>query len=175
MESKIKDLKLEKLDLQFTLVTEKLSEANKLRRILLQEIETFAIEYVTFFENSSSRYDEVISLRLAQCVIDHEKIDLNAESIQGDLEVTGPALVTTSDIKVIPFTFETPIVQLANEQKLHCKVVAKKGTGKIHVKWRPVANISFKEHQDGFKFYVRLIGMMSHERLLRMALELLNS
>lgn len=167
------DISNRNLDLRFLFLTNDIKEANKLRRIFLNEIETFAIEYVSFYENISSRYDEIIALRLAQLVIDHNKIDFTLEKLEGNLEKEGPSIVKSSDIKGIPFTYETPILELASNEKISCFMIAKKGRSKTHVKWRPVANVSFTQEEKGFRFYIRLLGMLEPETLIRKAVELL--
>ncbi|MDZ7375693.1 MAG: hypothetical protein ONB13_03645, partial [candidate division KSB1 bacterium] len=52
--------------------------------------------------------------------------------------------------KGIPFTYETPILELASNEKISCFMIAKKGRSKTHVKWRPVANVSFTQEEKGF-------------------------
>lgn len=149
-------------------LTKDITEANLLRRSILSEIETYAIDIVIFYINTSSRHDEIIALRLGQLVIDHEKYEHNETPIR--INVKGPKEFSTKDIK-LPFKYETPIMVLREGETIICDVIVKKGQGKQHVKWRPVSTVSIKEVDEGFKFTIKGIGMMSGDKILLKGLE----
>lgn len=137
---------------------------NVLRRSILTEIETFSIDIVTFHENTSPRLDEVLALRLGQCVIDNTRYD-KGQDFKTTIDVKGPANVTTDDIPGIPFKYRTPIVTLRGDQRLLAEVIVRKGTGRDHVKWRPVASLSLENGEGYTILNFKNIGMLSNKEI----------
>ena len=128
--------------------------ANTIRRLVLGEVPTLAVEDVEIKENSSTLYDEVIALRLGLCPI---KTDLKSYNFKTnckcegegcarcELKLTlkgskkGYVLVTdanSSDPKC-KFVHAMPVVKLIPKQKLELQMTAILGRGKEHVKWSP--------------------------------------
>lgn len=138
------------------------SEANLLKRSILSEIETYAIDIVTFQTNTSPRHDEIIALRLGQLVIDHSQFVAPEEgNFRTHIEVEGPGIFTTDDIPGLPFKYKTPIATLRSGQSIICDVIVRKGQGKQHVKWRPVSKVTLTEVDGGYKVTIKDIGMLS--------------
>lgn len=128
-----------------------LTHANLLRRAILSEIETYAIEYVIFQTNTSSRHDEVIALKLGQLVIDHSKF--NDSQLRYKIDVGSDdemTKFTSDDIIGLPITYRTPIATLLAGQHIKCEVIITKGQAKTHVKWRPVGLVAITEIRDGY-------------------------
>lgn len=128
--------------------------ANALRRTILDEVPTMAIDEVEIRKNSSVLYDEMIALRMGLLALktDLKSYSLVKESKAGkgspDTEVTltlkakGPKLVKASDIKtkdpaVVPIHLDTPIVNLLEGQELEIIAKAVLGQGRDHAKWQP--------------------------------------
>lgn len=131
--------------------TNDLTHVNLLRRAILSEIETYAIEYVIFHINTSSRHDETLALRLGQLVIDHSKFD--SSNLRYNIDVGSedePVDFTSDDIKGLPITFLTPIAVLMAGQRVKCEVIITKGQAKDHVKWRPVSLVAITEINNGY-------------------------
>lgn len=131
--------------------TNDLTHVNLLRRAILSEIETYAIEYVIFHTNTSSRHDEILALRLGQLVIDHSRFDNS--KLRYTIEVGSedePVEFTSDDIKGLPITYPTPIAILMAGQRVKCEIIIAKGQAKDHAKWRPVSLISINEIKDGY-------------------------
>jgi len=128
--------------------------ANALRRTILADVPTFAIDEVEFFENDSALFDEIVAHRLAMVPLTtpHERFSLDALELDDhvvtlSLEVEGPGMVYSGDLKsddegVKPANPNVPIVKLAEGQKLTLNAYAKLGRGRDHAKWQP-----------GFVFY----------------------
>lgn len=143
-------------------LTKDIAEANMLRRAILSEIDTYAIDIVIFQTNTSPRHDEIIALRLGQVVIDHSRFVPPEEgNFKTHIDVQGPKEFTTNDIPELPFKYMTPIATLKAGQRIICDVIVKQGQGKQHVKWRPVSTVTLNEVDEGYKITVKDIGMLS--------------
>jgi len=131
------------------------SFANAIRRIIVDEVPTLAIEDIEFRKNSSILYDEIVAQRLGMVPL---KTDLKSYNIPAEctckgegcakcqvkmvLKAKGPATVYASDLKikdpkVKPIYPEMPIVKLLKNQELEIEAVAVMGQGKMHAKWSP--------------------------------------
>lgn len=143
-------------------LTTDVSEANLLKRAILSEIETYAIDIVTFQTNTSPRHDEIIALRLGQLVIDYSQFAPPEEgNFKTHIDFQGPGVFTTDNIPGLPFKYRTPIATLKAGQRIVCDVVVRKGQGKQHVKWRPVSKVILTEVDNGYKITIKEIGMLS--------------
>ena len=129
--------------------------ANTLRRLIIEEVPTLAIEDVTFQKNSSALYDEMIALRLGLMPL---KTDLKSYNLpdkckcKGEgcarcqlnmsLSAKGPEMIYSKEIKsqdpkVKPVHNDIPIIELLKNQKVELEAVATLGRGKDHSKWSP--------------------------------------
>ena len=129
--------------------------ANAIRRTILEDVPTMAIEDVELRKNSSILYDEMVAHRmgLIPLTTDLKSYNLPAEckcekqgcaSCQAKLtlKAEGPCTVYASDFKsndpgVKPAYPEMPIAKLLKGQKLEVEATAVLGTGKEHSKWAP--------------------------------------
>ena len=129
--------------------------ANAIRRTILEDVPTLAIEDVEFRKNSSVLYDEMAAHRmgLIPLTTDLKSYNLPAEckcekqgcascQVKLTLKAEGPCTVYASDLKsndpgVKPAYPEMPIVKLLKGQKLEVEATAILGTGKEHSKWAP--------------------------------------
>ena len=128
--------------------------ANALRRIMMVEVPTLAIEDVYFRENDSVMFDEVIAHRLGLIPLKFNPETLNFRedcSCEGEgcpncqvvfeLEKEGPCMVYSKDLKssseeVHPLYDNIPIVKLEKGQRLSLEAIAILGRGKDHIKWK---------------------------------------
>lgn len=117
--------------------------ANALRRIIMTEVPTIAIEDVTFAKNSSILYDEMIAHRLGLVVLKTDLKSMDEKTkIIFTLKSKGNGYVYASDLKTTdkkcdPVYPKTPIAKLVDKQELEFEAVAILGTGNEHMKWSP--------------------------------------
>ncbi len=144
----------EKLNASFILRKADPVIANTLRRLMIEEVPTMAIEDVELVKNSSILYDEIIAHRMGLLPI---KTDLKSYFIRDECKCDGKGcarctlqmtlksksgMVYASDIKskdpnVVPVYPKTPIVKLLKGQEIEVLATAQLGKGKDHVKWAP--------------------------------------
>jgi len=135
--------------------------ANTLRRIIIAEVPTMAIDEVVIIENSSVLHDEILALRLGLIPL---KTDLDAYNLPEECECKsefGCSLCRTTltldvqaedevktvysgdlipeDPKIKPVSDMIPIVKLAPGQRVRLEAYARLGRGKDHAKWQPVS------------------------------------
>jgi len=123
--------------------------ANALRRTILAEVPTFAVDEVEFFDNDSALFDEIIAHRLAMIPLTTpverfslDSLELDDHTVTLSLEAEGPGMVYSGDLKsddegIKPATPDIPIVKLAEGQRLTLNAYARLGRGKDHAKWQP--------------------------------------
>lgn len=123
---------------------------NSLRRAVMEDTPTLAIEDVTIHENSSALVDEFLAHRLALLPV---KTDLKTykkgDKVKFVLDKEGPATVYSKDMKCTDPKIEIsskkiPLTKLKKDQRIKLEAVALMGTGKEHAKWQP-AIISYNQ------------------------------
>ncbi len=152
---KINVLSVNSSEIKFIVEGIKADFAGELRRIMLSELPTMAIEWVDFTKNDSALPDEVVANRLGQIPFTFDKRAYNLPSeckckgkgcsrcqIKMSLKKKGPDMVYASDIKsnakdVKPVFERVPIVEIFDGQELEFNAIAQLGKGKEHVKWQP--------------------------------------
>ena len=155
--------------------------ANALRRVLLSEIPTLAIEDVNILKNNSVLYDEVLALRLGLIPI---KADPDAYMGREDFQVAfvlkgqGPATLYSRDLQpsdptIVPAFPSIPIVKLVEGQEVELEAIAKVGTAKEHAKWQAAHAYYRQVAEDEFEFYVESFGQMPLSKLLEIAADIL--
>jgi len=169
--SQITNLRVDRNNITAHFDTDDVHRVNMLRRSMLTEIETYAIDEVTFHINTSARVDEIIALRLGQLVIDHYRFQAPDEGdFKTRIDVQGPLLFTSDHIPGIPFTYTTPIAELKDDQRILCDVVVKLGTADIHAKWCPISKFSYKRLERGFDITIKSVGMLPPEVIFEQGL-----
>ena len=123
--------------------------ANALRRTILADVPTFAVDEVEFFENDSALFDEIIAHRIGliplTTPVERKSLDaleLDDYTVTLSLEAEGPGMVYSGDLKsddggIKPANPDIPIVKLAEGQRLTLNAYARLGRGKDHAKWQP--------------------------------------
>jgi DNA-directed RNA polymerase subunit D len=162
--------------LRFILEDVDASFANALRRIIIAEVPTLAIEDVIIIENTSALYDELFAHRLGliplktdlesfvlpqdcgcggtncpRCSVTLTLVkEAKAVDTQGDSVIVYSGDLVSQDPETVPVNDLIPIVKLARGQRTELEAIAQLGKGKAHAKWQPVATCSYK--------YIPIIG-----------------
>lgn len=161
-EIRLLDEDKEKKQMSFILKDTTSAFANTIRRLVLEEVPTMAIEDIEFRKNNSILYDEIVAHRLGLVPL---TTDLKSYMLPENckckgkgcarcqlkltLKVKGPCIVYASDLKtrdvaVKPVFPKTPIVKLLKGQSLELEATAVLGKGKQHNKWCP-CHIHYKQ------------------------------
>lgn len=129
---------------------------NTLRRTMLAETPTMAIELVEMRKNDSILYDEVLTHRLGLVPLttdlssyhlpSAEEVETKEYLAQSSckilLQAKGPCIVYAKDLKskdpkIKPVYPDMPLVKLLEGQELEFEAVAVLGVGRVHSKWNP--------------------------------------
>ena len=129
--------------------------ANTIRRLILEEVPTMAVEDVELKDNSSALYDEMVAHRLGLTPI---KTDFKSYNLPEKCKCEGSGcaqcqlqLTLKANKKGYVFAEEAvsadpkctfvyprmPIVKLLSKQKVDLTMTAVLGKGKDHIKWAP--------------------------------------
>ncbi len=163
---KITILEQDETSLRFVLSGVSIPFANAIRRIMMAEVPTMAIDDIMMFENTSVMFDEVVAHRLgliplATDLVSYilpEECECKSEfgcnrcraSLTLDVEASEePRIVCSGDLKsedadIRPINEKIPIVKLAPGQKLKFEAYARLGRGLEHAKWQPVSACTYK-------------------------------
>ena len=154
-----------------------LSFANALRRVIISEVPTLAIEDVNILQNNSVVYDEMLALRLGLIPIKADPEDYwnkkdfkVAFVLKGD----GPGTVYSRDLQpmdpsIVPAFPDIPIVKMVEGQKVELEAWATVGTGKEHAKWQAGHAFYKQKADEEFDFYVESFGNMPARELIKRA------
>lgn len=147
---------------------------NAIRRVMISEVPTMAVDTVVFTLNTSVFYDEIIAHRLGlvpltseyalnkykspeECMGGEEtifseecfvKLDLEAENKGGAPLTVYTRDLLSSDPDVRPVYESIPILVLGPGQKIRLEAYARLGRGKEHAKWSPVSVATHKYVPD---------------------------
>ena len=159
---------LEKTDLTTRLIIEGADTPfmNALRRIMLSEVPSMAIDEVVIIENSSMLHDEILAHRLGLiplktdldtynlpeecpcksefgCNLCRVALTLEAEATENTTTVYSRDLQSENP-DITPVSDKIPIAKLAPDQKMKLEAYARLGKGKDHAKWQPVSSCTYK-------------------------------
>ncbi len=123
---------------------------NAIRRISMNSVPVLAIETVSFYDNDSVMFDEMVAHRLAMIPLKTDsKSYKQGDSMKLLLEKEGPGTVYSGDLESTDPKIEVsdkkiPIVKLKKGDKIKLEATAIMETGREHVKWQS-AIIGFKQ------------------------------
>ena len=149
------------------------SNANALRRAAINHVRCFAIDTVTFYENSSAMFDEYIAHRIGLVPIKTPSSGYSDE-VLFTLEAEGPKIIYSKELesrdKEVKVAIDNiPLIKLAQEQRLRIDCKAVMDTGYKHSKFQP-GLITYDQIDDNtFNFYVETFGQMPPKEIINKA------
>ena len=160
------DMAMEKGNrIEFLLKGSTVSFANLLRRFGMGHVPVFAIDSVTFYENSSSMFDEYLAHRIGQVPLLSDSGRAKDEVLL-TLEAGGPSTVYSKELKSTDSKIKSaldniPLLKLLEGQNVRLEAKARRGIGRQHAKWQP-GLISY-EVLDGKDFKFKAESFMQLE------------
>ena len=156
--------------------------ANMFRKYTMTHVPVFAIESVTFYENTSSLFDEYLSHRLGLLPLTTPKKVLENAEVTFSLDAEGPQMVYAGSLKstdadVVVAREKVPLATLSPQQtiKLECKAII--ATGRKHAKFQ--SGIVSYEITEGkvptFNFMVESFSQMNARELTMRSLDILET
>jgi DNA-directed RNA polymerase subunit D len=163
--------------------------ANALRRVIIREVPTMAVEEILVIENSSPMTNEVLAHRISLIpfITDLDNFNVAEEcSCQSRLgcekcvvrfvlraEATDQPITVYSrdikperhDTKVAPFDGNIPIVALAPRQKIELELYVRLGRGRKHAKWQSGIATLYEENSR-WLLYVESYGFLPPRRMV---------
>lgn len=151
------DIKLLEKDgsrIKFLIEGIKPSFAGALRRVMVSEIPTMAIEWVDFIKNDSALPDEILANRIGQVPLTYDTKAYNLPKeckcdgkgcsrcqVKLALKKKGPTAVYSNDLKsgdksVAPAVEKVLLVELFEDEELQLNAIAQLGLGRDHAKWQ---------------------------------------
>jgi DNA-directed RNA polymerase subunit D len=136
--------------------------ANSIRRAMIGEVPTLAIETVKIYDNTSALFDEMLTHRLGlipirsdqSCLVPLSLCTCGGEgcpscSVVLTMSIEGPAMVYSRDLisqdpRIGPAEPDIPIVKLTKDQKVVLEARAVMSVGREHAKWQPTTACGYK-------------------------------
>ncbi len=151
--------------------------ANAIRRSSINSVETFAIDTVTFYENSSSMFDEYIAHRIGLIPIKTPKGFHKDDKIMFSLESEGPKTVMSGELiseeKEVGVVYDNiPIIKLDKGQRLRVECSAVMENARKHAKFQPGIT-SYEQEDSIFKFYIESFGQIPPKEIIKRACDTL--
>ena len=166
--------------------------ANAIRRIILDEVPTFAIEDVEFVRNDSAIYEEALAHRLGLVPI---KTDLIAYNLKDECSCGGigcalcevkmtisqdeegyvrSSSIKSDDPQIVPADDQIIITKLLPGKTFQANLKAVLGKGKEHAKWSP-AHTYLKENNGGLDLVIEPYGQLDSKEIYNKAVDILIS
>ncbi len=166
--------------LRFKLSGSDYSTANALRRMLINSVDCFAIDKVTFYENNSVMFDEYIAHRIGMVPITTPKGYNEKDEVLFSLEAEGPKTVYSKDIEskdkeVKVANDDIPIIKLGANQRLKFDGRAVIGHGMKSSKFQTCIATYKQIDEKNYDFYIESFGQMPPAEIFKRAVSIINS
>lgn len=163
---------------------------NAFRRVILDEVPTFAIEDVEIVKNDSALYDETLAHRLGLVPLTTNLSDYNSKEdckcgsvgcalceVKMSLSQSEAGYVYSGSIKsedpAVKPAFDTiPVTKLLDGQEVEANVVAVLGVGRTHAKWAP-AHAFLKENGNAVDLVIESFGQLSGKDIFNTSVDVL--
>lgn len=151
------------------------SFANAIRRYVMNRVPVLAMDTVTFYDNTTSMWDEYLGHRLGLVpIVTPDKFPKEGEVIFS-LDETGPKMVYGKDMKssdkdVRIAQDKIVIATLGPNQHLRLEAKARLGTGTEHAKFQ-AGLLSYGVEKGKLKFIVESFYQMPPARVINTACE----
>lgn len=162
---------------------------NAIRRLILDEVPTFAVEDVEFVLNESPLYEEALAHRLGLVPL---KTDLKSYNKKSECKCGGigcalcevkitlsadkegyvySGAMQSDDPQIVPVDKNIPLTKLFPGKKLQVSMKAILGTGRTHAKWAP-AHAFMKEEKGAIILVVESFGQLDTKELFNTAVDI---
>jgi DNA-directed RNA polymerase subunit D len=127
--------------------------ANGIRRAMIADVPTLAIDTIRVVENSSVMFDEQLGLRLGLVPLTTPPGEFEeGDSVTLSIDVEGPATaysgdLVSSDDLVQPADENVPIIDLKDDQRLELEAEAVLESGKDHAKHQGGVSVGYRHLQ----------------------------
>jgi len=168
--------------LKFTIVGANHTFANTLRRIMIADVETWAIEDVQIENNTTILPDEMIGHRLGllpltssfEPTVETVKLTLDITATD-NLETWRSELLTSNDNNIVSAIDGIIIVKVVKGQQLKLTAIAKKNCGYEHAKWSPVSTCFFVNTDKGIVFNIETTGSLDPVEVVNRAIVIMRN
>lgn len=153
--------------------------SNSLRRIMINTVPCFAIDKVTFYENTTAMFDEYIAHRIGQVpILTPSKGYDEKDEIVFQLESEGPATVYSKDLKSTDKSVKVaneaiPLMKLVEGQRLRVEGKAIMGRASAGSKFQPGIITYGMKDDETFEFYIESFGQMEAREIASKALSII--
>jgi DNA-directed RNA polymerase subunit D len=162
--------------LRFSLKDVSVGVANAIRRAAINSVKTFAIDRVTFYENTTAIFDEYIAHRIGLVPIKTPtKWYSDTDEILFTLDATGPKVIYSNEIESSDKDIKVandaiPIMKLAEGQRLRLDCKAIVSTASKHSKFQP-GLVTYDQDKGTYNFYIESFGQMPPKEIINKAFE----
>ncbi len=177
---KVEISKCSETEMDFKLTEATVAFANAIRRMAMSEIPIFAIDSVTFYENTSAFFDEYLANRLSLVPLTTDPKYTEKDEVSFMLEAQGPCTVhsesmKSTDKKIDVAVEKIPLLKLSEGQVIRLEAKAKMGIAKTHGKYQACLIVyTYKDDKkDEFDFHMESFGQLTPKQILTKTLELL--
>ena len=166
---------------------------NSIRRTIIDNVLTFAIEDVEIIKNETPLYDETLAHRLGLIPLKTNLKDYNLKSkcscggvgcalceVTFTLQTDNDGYVYSKELKsddpqICVVDEQVPITKIFGKKGVHIKAKAILGEGREHAKWSPAHAYLKENDSNSIDLVLELHGQLSAEETFNSALDILIS